>query len=129
MLRGYELFNRGELDEALVGMDADIEWIVLDMLPDPGPFRGLEGVRRFWEMWKETFADFRIQIDEVFDLDDHVVVQASVRGVGRDSGAEVGTPSFPHVWTLRGDKVVRMQMFQTTAEAQAAIGKTWASAG
>jgi ketosteroid isomerase-like protein len=122
---GYELFNRGELDQALEGFDDEIEWVTPDILPDPGPFRGAEGVRQFWTMWREIFTEFQIQIEEVFDLDEYVVVQASVSGIGRDSGAEVSTPSFPHVWTWRDDKIVKMEMFQSTAEAQAATGKSW----
>ncbi len=46
------------------------------MVPDPGPHRGPEGVRRFWDMWHEAFVDFRSEIVEVHDLDDHVVVIA-----------------------------------------------------
>jgi ketosteroid isomerase-like protein len=125
VLRGYDRFNRGEIDAALEGFAPDVVWIVPDILPDPGPFHGPDGVRRFWEMWRDTFSDFRIEVSKAFDLDDHVVVQAAVRGVGRDSGAEVTTPAFPSVWTWRGEKIVRMEMFQSTSAAQAAIGKVW----
>jgi ketosteroid isomerase-like protein len=125
ILHGYELFNRGELDEALVGLSEDIEWLAPDMVPDPGPYRGPEGVRRFWEAWHETFRDFRIEIDEVHDLDEHVVVIARVHGIGRDSGAEVTTPDFPHVWTWSGERIVRMQMFPSEQAAREAIGKDW----
>ena len=65
------------------------------MVPDPGPYRGPEGVRRFWDMWRESFEDFRIEIVEVHDLDDHVVVIARVHGTGRDSGAAVDDARLP----------------------------------
>jgi ketosteroid isomerase-like protein len=125
ILAGYDLFNRGELDQAVIDFPDDIEWIAPDMIPDPGPYRGPEGVRQFWDMWHETFADFRIEIVEVHDLDDHVVVIARVHGTGRDSGAEVTTPAFPQVWTWSEGRIVRMEMFPSADTASAAIGKDW----
>ena len=41
----YELFNRGELDQALSGFSEDIEWLAPEMVPDPGSFSA-EGGRR-----------------------------------------------------------------------------------
>jgi len=124
-LGGYELFNGGELDEALAGFSGDIEWVVLDVFPDRGPYRGREGVRRFWDTWHETFEDFRAEVLEIHDLDDHVVVITRVHGTGRDSGAEVNTAPFPIVWTWRGDEIVRMEMFISEESAREAIGKDW----
>jgi ketosteroid isomerase-like protein len=125
ILGGYDQFNSGELDDALARFSTDIEWIVPDMLPDPGPYEGPEGVRRFWQSWRETFQDFRIEIMEVHDLDDQVVVITRVHGTGRDSGVEVSTPAFPAVWTWRGEKIVRMEMFVSEDSAREAIGKDW----
>ena len=125
ILGGYDLFNRGEPDEALAGFSEDIEWVVLDMLPDPGPYTGREGVRRFWHTWHETFQDFRIEVLETHDLEDHVVVMTRVHGTGRDSGAGVSTPAFPAVWTWRDGEIVRMEMFMSEDSASEAIGKDW----
>jgi ketosteroid isomerase-like protein len=122
---GYDLFNRGELDQALIGFSDDIEWTAPDMVPDPGPHRGPEGVRRFWEMWRESFQEFRLEVMEVHDLDEHVVVIARIHGIGRDSGAPVTTPSFPQVWTSNGTEIVRMEMFTSEDAAAEAIGKDW----
>jgi len=125
VLAGYDLFNRGEFDEAMVGFSDDIEWIAPDMVPDPGPHRGIDGVRRFWEAWRETFPDFRLEVLEVHDLEEHVVVMARVHATGRGSGAPVTTPAFPQVWTWNGSEVVRMEMFTDSDAAAAAIGKDW----
>lgn len=125
ILAGYDLFNRGDLDQALIGFSDDIEWVAPDMVPDPGPHTGPDGVRRFWDMWRDAFDDFRIEVLEVHDLDQHVVVIARVHGTGRDSGASVTTPVFPQVWTWDGDHVVRMEMFPSEDSAAEAIGKDW----
>jgi len=120
--RGYEAFNRGDLDAALEAFSPDAEWGVPDVLPDTGPYNGPEGVRRFWASWRETFEDFRVEIEEFIDAGDHVIAQASVRGRGRDSGVEVDTPSFPHVWTLRDGQVVKVEMLPNKALALERVG-------
>jgi ketosteroid isomerase-like protein len=125
ILRGYDLFNSGEIDEALEGFPDDIEWVVPDVVPDPGSYSGREGVRRFWDMWRESFEDFRIEILKVHDLGDYVVLSTRVRGRGRDSDAELTTPTFPQVWQFSGDRIVRMEIFQSEAAAREAIGKDW----
>jgi ketosteroid isomerase-like protein len=99
-----------------------MEWIVLDDFPDPGPFRGIEGTRAFWDMWKDTFDDFRAELEEYVDAGESVIVVTRMVGRGKDSGAAVDTPSFPMVWTVRNGSVARMQMFANKDDALAAIG-------
>lgn len=60
VLRGYEAFNRGDLEAASAGFDPNIEWVPLETLPDDAPVRGQEGVRRWWRMWREHMDDLRI---------------------------------------------------------------------
>jgi ketosteroid isomerase-like protein len=120
VLRAYELFNGGELENALEDFADEAEWLVLDQLPDPGPFRGPEGVRRFWEMWRESFPDFEAEVQKTIDLGDHVAVTIQVRGRGRDSGIEVRTPSFVQLWTWRGDAVVKVEMLPDEEAAEEA---------
>jgi uncharacterized protein len=122
VLRGYELFNSGDLDAAMDGFHPDIEWVGTDVLPENETRRGHDEVRRFWESWREVFDDFRIEIEEIVDAGDQVIVMARVSGRGRDSGAEVVTPSFAHIWTLRDELVVRMEMLPTRADALRAVG-------
>ena len=50
-----------------------------------------------------------------------VVVGVVQRGAGSGSGAETVLRYF-HVWTFRGDKVVRWEDFRERAEALAAVG-------
>jgi ketosteroid isomerase-like protein len=122
ILAGYAAFNSGDLDAAVEGLPDDIVWEVPEMLPDPGPFVGREGVRRFFELWLETFSEFRIELDEVIDADEHVIVMIRVSGRGRDSGVEVATPTFPQVWSWRDDEIARVRMLPSKEEALAAAG-------
>ena len=52
-------------------------------------------------------------------------VIARIHGTGRDSGVPVTTPGAPHVWTIAGDQVARMEMFASSDAAAEALGKDW----
>jgi len=99
-----------------------MEWVVFDMLPDPGPFKGPDGVRRFWGMWSDTFDEFRAEPQEVVETQDFVIVVSRMVGRGKDSGVAVETPSFPIVWTRRDEQVIRVEMLPSKAEALEAAG-------
>lgn len=129
VMRGYEAFNRGDFDSAVEGFHADIEWMGYDLLPENQTYRGHDGVKRFWDSFREVFDDFRIEVDETIDAGDQVVVMARVAGRGKDSGVEVVTPAFAHVWTIRDELVIRMEMFPTRADALAAVGMGQETAG
>jgi ketosteroid isomerase-like protein len=124
--RGYEAFNRGDLISAAKDFDPGIEWRIPFQLPDSPPdetYRGREEVIRFWTTWRAAFDDFRLELEEIIDAGDRVVVFAAVRGRGAESGADVGTPSFPQVWTLGDDgRPLRVEMYTSRAEALEAVG-------
>ncbi len=92
------------------------------MFPDPGPFRGHEGTRRFWETWRDTFDEFRAEPEEYVDAGESVVVITRMVGRSKDSGVAVDTPSFPMVWTARDGAPVRVEMFDSREKALAAVG-------
>ena len=119
---GYEAFNRGDVDAALEGFSPDTEWRVLGVLPEDEVYRGREGVRRFWQMWHDSFEGFQIKVEEIIDAGDRIVVLIAATGSGRGSGAEVRTPTFAQVWTYDRDKLVRVDMM-TEADALEAAGR------
>jgi SnoaL-like domain len=99
-----------------------MEWVVLDWFPDPGPFRGQDGIRRLWDMWKDTFDDFHAELEEYAESSDALVLIVRMAGRGKDSGVAVDTPSFPMVWTARAGTFVRAEMFDSRENALKAAG-------
>jgi ketosteroid isomerase-like protein len=122
VLRTYEALNRGDLDAAVQGLPPDFELLLPAILPDFEAHRGAEKLKHVWQTWRDTFDDFTFEIEEVIDAGDNVVVMAAVRGRGKDSGAEVRSPSFPFVWTFEGAQPMKMEAFPTRATALAEIG-------
>ena len=86
-----EAFNRRDYDAGLVLFDAAVVWTVgSELMLDSGVYTGQDGVRRFWDMWHETFEDFELVIEECTEAPDGhaVAVTRSTDGarvVGRRS--------------------------------------------
>ena len=124
LLHAYEALNRGDLDDAAVGLSPDFEFIPPAILPDAEVHRGPEGLRRIWQTWSGAFENFRIEIEETIDAGDQVIVMAAVAGTGIGTGLEVSSPSFAWVWSFEGDEAVRMEAMPNRATALEAVGIT-----
>ena len=122
ILGGYEAFNRGAQDESRWNLSDDFEFLPPPMLPDVDVVKGRDEFLSFLRTWSDTFDDFRFEIEEAFDAGDDVLVMAAIRGTGRDSGIDVGTPSFAHVWSFCGDQIVRMEAMPNRATAFEKLG-------
>ena len=122
LLNAYEALNRGDFDAVSANLRDDFEFIPPPMLLETGVFKGPDGLRRLWETYTETFADFRAEVEEVIEAGDRVIVMAAVAGTGGDSGLAVRTPSFAWVWTFDGDTAVRMEAMPNRATALEAVG-------
>ena len=70
----------------------------------------------------EAFEDYRPEVDELLDAGDKVVTLAIEHGRGRASGATVEARRTAHVWTMRANKAVRLDLYLDRANALAAVG-------
>jgi uncharacterized protein len=86
-----------------------------------GSYRGHEGVRQYFREWLETFEGYDSKAETFIDAGDKVVVGSRVRGRGKASGVEVGMPGW-QVYKVRNGLVIRVDFFQTEAEALEAAG-------
>jgi ketosteroid isomerase-like protein len=72
--------------------------------------------------WFSRFdRDYRFEIEESFDWDDHVLVVTTNRGTGRTSGVPVSQQT-AQLMTLRDGKIVQQDFFASRAEALEAAG-------
>lgn len=117
VLRGYESFNCGELDETIEMFDPEVVWNTW-IVPGPGgaTYRGIDGVRELWSDARNVFGNFRNDPERVICAPDKVVAFVCVRGRGLVSGAEV-EGRIAHVYTFRGDKVLRVDSYEDHDEA------------
>ena len=117
-----DAFTRRDLDALLALADPDIEiFPLIARLEGGSPYRGQEGVRRWWENWLRTAPDFSGEVLEVRDLGDVTDARFRMRGHGIGSGASIEQT----VWRFaewRQKKCVRFLHFASEAEAIEAAG-------
>jgi ketosteroid isomerase-like protein len=110
-----------DLDVVLECVHPEMEF---DWSESRAPFRGIyrahDGMRRYWDDVREAWEWFRPEIEEVIDCGDgRLVTPTTVRGRARASGIELKARG-TMLWVVRGGKIVRGKLFQTTEEAMEA---------
>jgi ketosteroid isomerase-like protein len=117
--KGYDAFNRGDFDAAVAEMHPEVEWQRPQQAPDTTPLQGADAVRAW--MTPDIFEDQQVVVEEIIENGDKVFVQGTFRVKAAGSGIEISNRGW-HVWTLRGGKPVRFDVFQDRSEALAAAG-------
>jgi uncharacterized protein len=117
--RGYEAFNRGDFESALVNVAEDFVAADRKEVPDPRTYRGLDEARRAFLGVGGDFDEYSFEPIEFIDGGDWIVAVLVQRGRGRLSGAEV-EGEISHLWRLRDGKVTELRAFSTREEALAA---------
>ena len=117
--RGYEALHEGEYTVFFAALAPEVELVLPEGGMNAGTLRGVREVRQFLEGYFESFENFQIVAEELFERGDQVVAFLRQSGRGRGSGIEIDT-RFAHVLTLRGGKVRRVEAFPDR-EKQAAL--------
>jgi len=115
-----EAFNARDWDAFLAFADQSIE-VESRLVAMEGPYRGHEGLRRWWENFVDAFPDYRIEIEETRDLGD--ITLCHIRGRGHGAGSK--TPVIDPFWQVgrwRNGKCVWWHNCSTEAEALEAAG-------
>ena len=91
--------------------------------PISGPYRGLDGLRRWREDTFDVIEDWRLLLDEVITGDDPDVMVVTQRFVGRMTHTGL-TADFPltAVVRFRDGLIVRFEGYRERAEALKAVG-------
>jgi ketosteroid isomerase-like protein len=117
--RGFDAFNRRDLDAFLALLDDDVE-AAPALASIEGNYHGHAGIRRWWESLFEGLPDFSIEAVEVRDIDD--LTLAVLRNHAH--GAASGTLIEQRLWLVsewRNGKVIWLQTFRSEAEAVKAV--------
>jgi len=97
--------------------DPAADWVGVDDV-----YRGHDGVRRYMAQVYEAFEDYRPEVEDLLDTDDKVITLAIEHGRGRGSGATVEAHRTAHVWTMRENKAVRLDLYLDRTKALDAVG-------
>ena len=94
------------------------------VLPDPSPrvFYGAKAVADYTRSFLEPWEEIHVEAKEFREVDNTYVVEVQIRGTGSASGLDLESRLF-HVWTFRGPRAIRFDVFQDSSEALAAAGE------
>jgi ketosteroid isomerase-like protein len=93
------------------------------VLPDPTPeaHYGLNALADYMRRTLESWDDLRVEGTDYREAGDSVVVRIHRVATGRGSGLQVDDYAF-HVWTFRGRRAIRLELFERESEALEAAG-------
>jgi ketosteroid isomerase-like protein len=120
--RGYDAFNRGDIDAVSEIFADDIRWEGpnTDGVPMAGVNEGKDAVLQALGQIGENFERFSVSPDEMVEDGDTIVVLSHLEAKTK-SGNEVKLPGV-EVWRMSDGKAKRVQSLLDTAELKTALG-------
>jgi uncharacterized protein len=125
--RGYEAFNRGDIQTTLALFDPRVEvHLAREGQQVLGPdfssvYRGLDGFMEFLGQLQAAWETWSWEPEEFIDAGDRVLVMVRMRAKGKSSGVEIDQPT-AHVCTLEDGRLVRHETYWDRAAARQAVG-------
>lgn len=120
--RAFEAINREDLERVLELTHPDFEVEVPpEFSAEPDTYRGREGMRRYWESFREAMSDIRFRAERMWEGADGVVVAMKMSAKGRHTEIAV-EQRMTAVWTVSDGMVRRVRVFAQPAQAFAEAG-------
>jgi ketosteroid isomerase-like protein len=120
--RGYDAFNRADVDAFCALATADVEIHDLPDMPETQAFRGRDGVERFfgmnWDIWEQVWGD----IDQILEAGSDRVLALARHGGRTRGGPDLAQPRGVLVTFSEDGKMREVRFFADQAEARAAAG-------
>jgi ketosteroid isomerase-like protein len=120
--RVFEVVNEEDLEQtiALTHPDFEVE-VPPELSAEPDVYRGRDGMRRYWNSFRDAMDEIRFKAERVWDAGDSVVVAMSVTARGRQTAIEVVQKPVT-VWTISEGQVLQIRVFASLAEGLASAG-------
>lgn len=125
--RGYEAFNRGDIQTTLALFDPRVEVRLAEGTGDrlgggfSAAYSGLDGFMEFVGLLQRGWQRVTWEPEELTDAGDRVVVTGRMRGRSRDGENELDEP-MAHVCTLQDGALVRLESYRNPEDAMSAAG-------
>ena len=116
----YERWAKGDFRTADI-LDPHVLMVQRPGFPEAGTYLGPEGVAEYMRLFLEPWTRITIEAQEIIEVGDSAVVPVHQRAQGTQSGAATEFAYF-HVWTFRGEKAIRLEVFRERGEALEAVG-------
>lgn len=117
----YSSFKAKDKQTYLQLCDDNIEWKVLDGMPDGGAtYIGKTAVfEKYFRHLFSNFAEFHAIPEEFLDAGHVIVVLGKYQMVAKKS-RETFTSPFAHVYTIKNEKIIQFRQYADTVKIQEA---------
>jgi ketosteroid isomerase-like protein len=118
--RVYEAFNRRDADRAIELVSPDFSFRSEFGAISGRRYEGRAGFRQYFRDMAETWAAFRMELDEILARGDAVIVTYREHAIPRTSGVEVEARGC-EVWHFQHGQPVRLENYATKEQGLAAV--------
>jgi ketosteroid isomerase-like protein len=117
---GFEAFNRGDVEGVLALLHPEVEVHSEGEVGEEGTYHGHEGYLRWVGVWLEAWDEFRVEWDELEEVDDsNLLVHVTQYARGKGSGLEA-TQAATYLFTVRDGLASRVHIYADRERALAA---------
>ena len=115
-------FNSGDMERILALLHPEFETAVgPELSPEPDAYRGHEGVRRYFDSFRDVMDQIRFDPAGFRAAGSSVVVALRLSAKGRFTGIAV-EQNLGQVWTVRDGKALQVESFVAYQDALRAAG-------
>jgi ketosteroid isomerase-like protein len=121
--KAFDAFTRRDVEAFVRIMDPEVELYVpvtAELAGEPVPYRGHDGIRRYFEHVKMVWERLEVFLHEYHDLGDRVMVVGRVRAQGRNGRIE-DTPAH-WVWQIEDGRITAGHVYTDRKQALEAAG-------
>jgi uncharacterized protein len=120
--RAYIYLNQKDLSNYFSLMSPDVEFYQTRELPWGGDYRGLDEIKDF-------LAKIFPLIDSAVEIDRYIQAGEKIVAIGQTVGSAKLTRkkfscNLAHIWTVKDEKIVRLEVYIDTDVMKAALGQT-----
>jgi uncharacterized protein len=120
--RGLEAFNSEDMERILAFVDPDFETAVSgELSAEPDTYRGHDGIRRYFESFRDAMEEIRFEPERFWDAGEAVVVALRLTARGRQTAIRV-EQRIAQVWSIRDGRAMGVRTYTSIAEALRAAG-------
>lgn len=116
----YTFFKNQDKQRYLQLCDDDIEWTVMENIPNGGTHVGKKAIfEEYFPNLFSNFAEFHAITEEFMDAGNVVIALGKYHVIAKKSMKKFESP-FAHVYTIKNGKIVKFRQYTDTMKIQEA---------
>jgi ketosteroid isomerase-like protein len=112
---------KGDMNVISAAISPDAQWDITEGFPHGGVHDAFDAIVNDFFSFFGDFDEFWAEGDEFWEVDDKVIALGRYEGKAKATGERFSS-RFVHIYTLRDDKITRLQQTADTVQISRALG-------